>query len=56
MAEADSFFPLHKYLHNLKWDLLLFFLIFAHLSSVDTSDLTKSAHISESDSWEKTWK
>lgn len=30
-----------------------FFDIFAHLSSIGTLDLTKSAHISESDSWEK---
>lgn len=30
-----------------------FFYIFAHLSSNGTLDLTKSAHNSESDSWEK---
>lgn len=34
------------------WDF--FFLdIFAHLSSIGTLDLTESAHVSESDSWEK---
>lgn len=47
MWEADSFFPLHKYLGFFFWD------IFAHPSSKGTLDLSKSAHISESDSWEK---
>lgn len=35
------------------WGIFFFFYIFAHLSSIGTLDLTKLAHISESDSWEK---
>lgn len=37
-----------------KWGCGIFFLdILAHLSSIGTLDLTESAHVSESDSWEK---
>lgn len=51
--EADLLLSLHKNLQNKGVGYFFFLDIFAHLPSIGTLDLTKLAHISESDSWEK---